>query len=298
MTTTDRPDKASLLVPRIRGLLIFAWGAGSVVFFGGGLGWPGALGAALIWWLAWLEMERLQCARWSSRGRRDAGVLFFAEAARWLCIRWSYVRLARGLRAGGYEGRVELFQWCGNWRGLLAIPALMSHRQMRRRGKRLAEKIVRYHEQYPGRPIDLIGYSCGAYVVLVALEALPETVSVRTVLLLGPTVRPDYDLTAALRRVDGRMIALTSSGDWFVNGLGPLLFGTADRRHTPAAGMVGFRMSPHPEVADRFVDLRYRRSFARSGYLGDHFTVACGGLARDHLADWLEGRKVPAYNDI
>lgn len=285
-----------MLRARVTGLLIFVLGVSGVTLFWVLLDWPGGLGAAVVWWLAWLAREREQCRQWSSSERREKGILFFAEAARWLYIRWSFARVARGLRAGGYDGSIELFEWCGDWRGFLAIPALMSHRQMQRRGKRLAEKIVRYRELYPDRPVDLLGYSCGAYVVLVALEALPEGVSVRTVLLLGPTVRPDYDLTPALRRVEGRMIALTSSGDWFVNGLGPLLFGSADRKHTPAAGMVGFRNAPHPDVADRFIEVRYQRRFALSGYFGDHFTVAGGGMARDYLVDWLNGRDLSAVS--
>lgn len=274
-------------------MVILALGIAGVVLFGIWLGSLGALGAALVWWLAWLARERVQCRQWSSTSVRESGVVFFAEAARWLFIRWSFVRVARGLRAGGYTAAIELFPWCGDWRGFLAIPALMSHERMRRRGRRLAEKIVQYQEAYPGRPVDLIGYSCGAYVVLVALESLPEHAAVRTVILLGPTVQPDYDLTPALRHIGGRMIALTSRGDWLINGIGPLLFGTADRKHTPAAGMVGFRANLEPDVFDRFLDVHYRLRFLRSGYVGDHFSVACAGMARDYLCDWLEGRNLP-----
>ena len=107
--------------------------------------------------------------------------------------------------------------------------------------------------------------------------------------LLAATVWPGYDLTAALRHVSGRLIYIHSRGDWLINGLGPLLFGTADRKHTPAAGTVGFRHRPADDVADRLFRVAYNRRFARSGYLGDHFTVASSGLARDHVAAWLTG---------
>lgn len=279
----------SLAVPRVQGVLMALLGAGMVFVAGRGMGWPGAWAAGIGWWLIWLARERVQSRQWSSPQRRERGIVLFAEAARWLCVRWSFVRVARGLSAGGVTGSIELFKWCGGWRGFLAIPALMSCGLMQRRGRRLAEKIVRYQALYPGRPVDLIGYSSGAYVVLVALESLPLSAKVRTAVLLAPTVRPDYDLTPALKHVAGRLYCLHSRGDWLINGLGPLLFGTADRRHTPGAGMVGFRRRPDADVADRLDAVPYSRRFIRSGYLGDHFTVASAGMARDYLARWLAG---------
>ena len=265
----------------------------AAVWIGGRfVGWVGALGAAIVWWLIWLARERVQARQWASAERRERGIVFFAEAARWLCIRWSFARVARGLDAGRIDGSIELFRWSAGWRGFLAVPALMSQRLMQRRGRRLAEKIVRYQQHYPGRPVDLIGYSSGAYVVLVALESLPAGASVRTAVLLGPTVNPDYDLTAALRHVADRLIYVHSRGDWLINGVGPLLFGTADRRHVLAAGTVGFRRSPADNVADRLIGVPHRWRFAASGYLGDHFTVAGSGFARDYVAPWLLGRNV------
>ncbi|MBN1341236.1 MAG: DUF726 domain-containing protein [Phycisphaerae bacterium] len=281
------PVRRSLLAPRLRGLLILAAGLGAVAISARRAGPGAALAAAVAWWLLWLLHERRQCRRYASPELRERGIVFFAEAARWLCIRWSFVRVARGLRAGGVTAGIELFRWCSGWRGFLAIPALMSQGLMQRRGRRLAEKIVHYQTRYPDRPVDLIGYSSGAYVVLVALESLPDGVTVRMAILLAPTVRPDYDLTSALRHISGRMIALHSRGDWLINGIGPLLFGTADRRHAIAAGTVGFRNRPQGHLADRLMTVPYRTEFVRSGYLGDHFTVAGSGLARDHLAGWM-----------
>ena len=289
--------RMSLTAARLQGLAFVAAGVAGIVGARLLIGRPAAVGVAIGWWLIWLLRERVQCRQWASSTRRDRGIVFFAEAARWLCVRWSFVRVARGLAAGGVDGSIELFRWSSGWRGFLAIPALMSHAVMRRRGGRLAEKIVRYQERHPDRPVDLVGYSSGAYVVLVALESLPDDVTVRTVVLLAPTVWPQYDLTAALRHVNGRLIAVHSRGDWLINGLGPLVFGTADRRHRPAAGMVGFRRRPADDVADRFVSVQHTWRFARSGYFGDHFTVAGSGMARDHLAAWLTGDGVPETND-
>jgi len=285
--------RTSLTTARLQGLAFVAAGVAGIVGARLLIGRPADVGVAIGWWLIWLLRERVQCRQWASPARRDRGIVFFAEAARWLCVRWSFVRVARGLAAGGVDGSIELFRWSSGWRGFLAIPALMSHAVMRRRGRRLAEKIVRYQERHPDRPVDLVGYSSGAYVVLVALESLPADATVRTVVLLAPTVWPQYDLTAALRHVSGRLIALHSRGDWLINGLGPLAFGTADRWHRPAAGMVGFRRRPADDVANRFVSVRHTWRFVRSGYFGDHFTVAGSGIARDHLAAWLTGDGVP-----
>jgi hypothetical protein len=280
----------SLFLPRISGLARVAVGVVAIIAAGRFVcGWAG-FAAAIIWWLAWVARDRRLANRWASPARREHGIVLVAEAARWLCIRWGFARIARGLAAGGTTGSIELFRWSTGWRGFLAIPSLLSHAHMRGRGRRLAEKIVGYQQHCPGRPVDLIGYSCGAYVVLAALESLPADATVRTVILLAPTVWPEYDLTAALQHVSNRLIYVHSRGDWLINGLGPLLLGTADRRHSIAAGTVGFRCQPDAGVAERLISVPYTYRFLRSGYAGDHFTVASSGFARDDLASWLGDR--------
>jgi hypothetical protein len=277
----------SLLSARVTGLAILAAGAAGVILAGFHGGRLGATTALVGFWLVWMIRDRRQARRWASPARRDNGVVFFAEAARWLCIRWGFARVARGLDAGGLKASIELFRWSPGWRGFLAIPALMSHGMMRTRARRLAEKIARYQRQYPDRPVDLIGYSSGAYVVIAALESLAPGVKVRTVILLAPTVRPGYDLAPALGHVGRHLACVHSRGDWLINGIGPLLFGTADRHHGLAAGTVGFRPVEPAGLGHRLVDVPHTWAFCRSGYFGDHFTVAGSGFARDHVAGWL-----------
>lgn len=262
------------------------WVCAGVAMVGVGSHWAGGAGAAVacvLWWLGWFLRDRRQSGMWASADRREEGVVFFAEAARWLCIRWGFARVARGLDAGGVRGSIELFRWSRGWRGFLAIPSLWSGAHMRARGQRLAEKIARYRQQYPERPVHVIGYSCGAYVVVSALECLPKGVSVSKAILLAPTISPGYDLSTALGHVGERMICFHSYGDWVINGIGPLLFGTADRRHCLSAGMVGFRPAAGGG-SDRMLDVRHGMRFLRWGYLGDHFTVAGSGLAKGYLA--------------
>jgi hypothetical protein len=215
-------------------------------------------------------------------GSASAGVAVFVESVRWLGVRWGLRTTARGLRQAGFRGRLLYWRWHATWRGWLVLPALMDASLLEREAVRLARFLERLKRRRPRRPVYLIGYSCGAYVAVRALEMMSEGACVDGAAALAGAFSPGRDLSAASRRVRRRLVVCSSPLDWCIIGLGTLVFRTADGQHTPSAGMVGTR-----RAGRRVLQIRWRPGMVRVGYWGGHFAASCAGFVRDHVAPAL-----------
>jgi len=203
-------------------------------------------------------------------GRADAGVVIFVKL-RWLGARWGTRSVAAGLRRAGFDGKFLYWQWHAMWRGWLVLPVIMDARLLETQARRLAAFIVKQSRAQPDRPISLIGYSCGSCVTVRTLELLPPDVSVQDVVLLAAACDPRRDLRDACSRVRGCFVNVSSWLDWLIVGMGTLVFGTGDRRHTISAGMCGFRQHRKPS---NLVEQRWRPGMMRHGHFGGHFSAA------------------------
>ena len=212
-------------------------------------------------------------------------LVIFTESIRWLGVRWGLTAVSRGLRQGGIDAEVLYWRWHKTWRGWLVLPAIMAPVMLESEARRLADFVAKCRRETPDRPIYLMGYSCGAFVALRALELLPPDVRVDAAVFLAAAFDPDHDMTAAMSRVRGRIVNCSSSLDCLIVGAGTCLFGTAERTFGPSAGMVGLR---HPSARDpRVVQVHWRPAMMAQGYFGDHFTVASSGFVARHVAPLL-----------
>jgi len=211
-------------------------------------------------------------------GDAGAGLVIFVESIRWLGVRWGIRSVSAGLRRAGFlakDGEFLYWRWHATWRGWLVLPVIMDAGLLEAQARRLAAFVVEQSRVRPGRPISLIGYSCGGYVTVRALELLPPEVSVRSVVLLAAACDPRRDLRDACSRVQGRVVNVSSWLDWLILGVGTLLFGTGDRRHAVSAGLCGFRASHRPS---NLVERRWRPAMLRHGHFGGHFSASSSWL--------------------
>ncbi|CAA9432113.1 MAG: hypothetical protein AVDCRST_MAG64-3574, partial [uncultured Phycisphaerae bacterium] len=191
-------------------------------------------------------------------------------------------RLAAGLRAAGFEGDFRIHDWTGTDPPLVA---LWNAGRQRAESRRLAREIADLRRQPPGRRIAVVAHSGGAGVAVWALEALPGDERVDALVLIAPALSPQYDLTPALRRVQGRATVFTSRGDGLVLGLGTILFGTIGGSHEGAAALSGFRPPPDAERGSyrKLVHEPYRSSWLAYGNDGGHY----GSLSTSFVAHVL-----------
>ena len=221
-------------------------------------------------------------ARRVPRGRRKRGLVVFAESIRWLGVAWGQRTVAEGLRRAGFEGEFRYWRWHAWWRGWLVLPAIMDAGMLEREAHRLAEFLRQQRREHPDAPLYVIGYSAGGYLALRALELLEEGVHVDAAAVLAGALAPSRDLAPACRRVVGPMVVCSSLLDCFIVGLGTLLFGTADRRHTPSMGMLGPR--PRVGLPEQVKSIPWRPGLARRGHWGGHFGASAAGFIQHAVA--------------
>jgi hypothetical protein len=87
--------------------------------------------------------------------------------------------------------------------------------------------------------------------------------------------------------------------DFGLLGLGTLVFGTMDGRHSPGAGLTGFRFPPDLSPEDRTVyaakvrQIGWRPAMVRDGHLGDHMGCTNSRFSRRVLAPIVLGLSDP-----
>lgn len=180
-----------------------------------------------------------------------------------------------GLRKGRYAGAINVIPW-QSWFGDVLRDQIDRTRNQRE-AQRVADEILDYQQKYPGRRVNIIALSAGTGIATWALERLPAESHVGTVVFLGSSLSRRYDLTDALRHVDGRLYVFYSSTDPILR-IGVPLAGTVDREFQgpSAAGLSGFALpagASHEmiELYNRKLrNMPWKPRYERYGYRGRH----------------------------
>jgi hypothetical protein len=183
--------------------------------------------------------------------------------------------LLRGLRDGGFDASLKPYDWTGEDAGLAALVATQRHRA---ESTQIARMIVDHAARRPGGRITVTAHSAGTGIITWALEQLPSTVQVDTVVFIAPALSPQYDLSRALARVRDKIYVLYSPYDAAVLGMGTKMLGTVDGVKAEASGKLGFTMPPTADKAqyDKLVQIPYQSQWIKLGNIGDHI----GGMSR------------------
>ena len=250
---------------------------------------PGLVSASL----AIVFLLATGCANTSAdrEARISHGYVYYCDGAGGGGLRKWAGDLKQGLKDGGYPGAGEIHRW-NTGLGLVADQN-SSVEYKRGKARDMAQKAAAYSRQYPGAPVTFIGFSAGTAVVVFALEELPGDARVSDVVLCAASISSTYDLTRALRKVDGKMYVFTSEQDGVLGFLVPIA-GTADREagEVPSAGLRGFRVprSASPDMRQQYaklVTIPWRPEFERLGYGGGHSDVLSPPFVAAYVAPHL-----------
>ena len=193
-------------------------------------------------------------------------------------------RIARGLALGGVTHAIEIYDWTYGW--FWQLWSLRSRRRHTEQATLLAGKIAAYQDEYPGRPVHLVGHSGGGAMIAYTLEALEPGRTITGGIMLVPALSPGYSLKVAVSRTQRGIWNFCSHGDVLFLGLATLLFGTTDGRHCVAAGNVGFTADVVQDAAHSETSLLrnvgYRWDMLASGHWGGHLSISSSRwIARD-----------------
>ncbi len=206
---------------------------------------------------------------------RELGKTYFIGGAGSVGNVVGTVDVPLGLRQAGYKGATEVLGWQSVVGGTLRDEIDRSRNMGQAR--RLARRIQKYMDKYPSRPVHIIALSAGTGIATWALESLPPKYHVQTVVFLGSSLSRGYDLSDALRRVDKRLYAFSSTRDPVLRYVLPLT-GPIDRDSgtSTAAGLCGFDLPEDASAAvrelyrQRLRNRPYKPAYARYGYHGLH----------------------------
>jgi len=145
-------------------------------------------------------------------------------------------RVRQGLVDGGLSCAIETFEWSSGW----VLGDQTDLAANKEKARRLARRIEKYRQEYPKRPVHLIGVSAGTGLIVWALEDLGPDYRVDNVFLIASSLSSQYDLGAALKNVNGRLYSCYSTADSVLAVLVPVT-GTVDRNGGDSGGLHGFR---------------------------------------------------------
>ena len=191
--------------------------------------------------------------------------------------------VARGLEDAGVNIAIEVFDWTTGF-----SPFFLLHLRLaslhRRAIDKLTRRLVQYSQDYPGKPIHIIGHSGGGGIAMLTASQLPDDLQLETVTLLGAAVSSRFPVENALNNIRRGLWNVSSRRDFTLLVIGTTIAGTIDGRHSAAAGALGFR-----ESHDRLIEIPFRWQMARSWNFGGHF----GYVNRVFIAGWV----APIIND-
>lgn len=193
-------------------------------------------------------------------------------------------RIAIGLARGGVAHAIEIYDW--TFGQFLQLWSLRSRRRHTEQATLLAGKIAAYQNEYPGRPVHLVGHSGGGAMIAYTLEALEPGRKITSGIMLVPALSPSYSLKVAVSRTERGIWNFCSHGDFLFLGVATLLFGTTDGQHCVAAGNLGFtsqtvQAAAHSEAAV-LRNVGYQWNMLKTGHWGGHLSISSSRfIARD-----------------
>ncbi len=249
----------------------------------------GSLGAVLIGLCGCNSPGRVagvSSAEREQRARRAYVYYLDGAGGGGVLVNWSG-GVRDGLLDGGYTGWGETFVW-ETGLGVVADQTA-DNAYKRRKASELAKKIVAYKQANPYAPVTLIGLSAGTAIAVFTLEALPPGVSVQDVVLLSGSLSSNYDFSAALERVDGKVYITTSQRDTVLGALLPLA-GTANRGSgtTRTIGIEGpdcpGDLAQRQRYHKKVVVVPWQPAFARYGNHGGHTDTVSAPFIEKYVA--------------
>ncbi len=261
------------------------------------LGRHGCIAMVLMLWLSATgcsNIVKFAVDKTQPQGEKIRGITYYLGGAGPVGNIGSF-DIPRGLRRAGYQGHFEVFPW----QTISHATDQIFIARNRSKAQDLAEDIRRYRRLYPDAPIHVIALSAGTGVATFALEYLPESIDIETVIYLGCSMSSRYDMTRALRRIRGRLYVLHSTADEVLKNV-VWYTGTVDRASSDAgiAGLEGFYTPGNlfPDTERQYlklINVPYRSEFESSGYGGGHTSATSTDFVQRYLAPAIMGDPTP-----
>ncbi len=196
-----------------------------------------------------------------------------------------------GMIDGGVEYAVDIVDWTTG-KKFLYLYHLRGWTRNNLEAQRLASKIVEYQNEYPGRPVWIVGHSGGGGMALITAAALPEDRKLTGIVLLAAAVSPSFDVRPAAEHVETAIWNYHSILDCVFLELGTTVCGTFDGKHVCAAGAFGFSGSTADEAvaSGRLIQRPWNWHMLSQFNPGDHFGCAHRVFVAEEIVPLIQSR--------
>ena len=201
-----------------------------------------------------------------------------------------------GLAAAGVDCALQIRSW-----GLVPVLKQMDFIGNRIAGAIIAQEIVAYQDEHPGRPVYVLGHSGGGGVAVFVAESMPEGRQLDGLILLSASISSAHDLTKALEHSKHGIVNFYNKRDSALLGVVTILFGNVCGTHGPAAGLIGFD-KPGQKASDE-KKLVYTKLFpvqlTDDMTLGDssaHVSATRPDFVSIYVAPWILSPQWPAMD--
>jgi hypothetical protein len=149
--------------------------------------------------------------------------------------------LQRGLDEGGVPYALQVYPWGFPVPGFGMLVNQTDVNANRAAGARLAEVVIKYQMEYPGRPVFIMGHSGGGGVTVFALESLSgrRGEPIDGAFLLSASLSANYPLGAALSMTNRGIVNVYNRNDTRMLGSGTGMFGNVDGGSGDSCGRTG-----------------------------------------------------------
>ena len=169
-------------------------------------------------------------------------------------------------------------------------------------GQQVADRIMKYLQENPGRPVHIVGHSGGGGVAVFAAERLKEGYEVEGLVLLSASISSEYDLSKAMQRCNQGIVNFYNRGDGAMLAIGTTVMGNVDGRHGPSAGLIGFskpKATDSPAKKAAYSKLfEVRVTPAMTGNSLAHFSTTRPLFVTQYIAPWIRSTEWPADVDV
>ncbi|MBT3279583.1 MAG: hypothetical protein HN909_05820 [Phycisphaerales bacterium] len=189
--------------------------------------------------------------------------------------------IRRGLDQAGCYRSIPIYNW-GNPVPLVGMLFKQAGLGNRWSAQDIAGRIEDYVDEYPNRPVYIIGHSGGGALAVLIAEEMPEDKPVDGLILLSASISRGYDLTKALARCRRGIVNYYNTSDVGLLGVGTVLFGTADGGRGASAGLTSFDFGD-----DKLYQVELTREITGPFGGSAHAVATNPGFVSRYVAPWV-----------
>ncbi|HPS53466.1 MAG TPA: hypothetical protein PLK08_07930 [Phycisphaerae bacterium] len=228
---------------------------------------------------------------YTTPAQKEIGMIYILPGIQGVDYHYKNIRTA--LIGSGINMAVMIHPWGCQIPGINLMLNETDTRDDRSWGAEIAQGILQYQQQYPDKPVYMIGQSGGCAVSIFAAEtlaSLPGAKPLQGIILLDASVSSDYDLTKAMSMCKFGIVNFYNPDDVALLEVGTAVFGNLDGGHGSSAGRVGF--------SGRYAKLfqvKIKKDMV-DDFANPHFADCSKAFTAQYIAPWIIDQEwPPAY---